>query len=199
MPKLESIKKTRFFHLCMEHPYALAFGCGFLVLGAATGMSTSAVLARSGLIMDCAQRATQSVHLLSGFLRVALFNLMLCCGVLICTVQPSAFPLSCICLALKGFALGFAVRQLYMEYAWWGVTYGVLGVLLPSFCMLTGMTFCFSYGLSQLPVLQKQEKSREKNSENVLEPCIQLTIFLTLLGTLLEGIVAQVILRLLLT
>ena len=53
MPKLDAFKRTRFFQLCMAHPYALASGCGLLVLGAATGMSTCAILARSGVIADC--------------------------------------------------------------------------------------------------------------------------------------------------
>lgn len=198
MPKLDAFKRTRFFQLCMAHPYALASGCGLFVLGAATGVSTCAILARSGVIADCSMRAAQATHLLGGLSRIALFNLMLCCGVLSSAFRPSFLPLSCLCLALKGFALGFAIKQLQLEYAWWGVVYGLLGILLPSFCMLTGMIFCFGYGTAQLRTLRKPETGREKDGVHALQLCARLTIFLTILAILLEGVAAQVLLRVLL-
>lgn len=146
MPKIESLKHTRFFRICMAHPYAVAFGCGFLVLGIATGVSTCAILKHDNLLADCMERAGQSAVLFHGFFRIALFNLMLCCGVLSGTLFASFVPFSCACLTLKGFAIGFVMKQLQIEYAWWGVVYGLAGIILPSFCMLTGLIFVLGRG-----------------------------------------------------
>lgn len=51
----------------MAHPYAVAFGCGFLVLGIATGVSTCAILKHDNLLADCMERAGQSAVLFHGF------------------------------------------------------------------------------------------------------------------------------------
>lgn len=71
---------------------------------------------------------------------------MLCCGVLSGTLFPSFVPFSCACLTLKGFAIGFVMKQFQIEYAWWGVVYGLAGIILPSFCMLTGLIFVLGRG-----------------------------------------------------
>ena len=196
MPKIESLKHTRFFRICMAHPYAVAFGCGFLVLGIATGVSTCAILKHDNLLADCMERAGQSAVLFHGFFRIALFNLMLCCGVLSGTLFASFVPFSCACLTLQGFAIGFVMKQLQIEYAWWGVVYGLAGIILPSFCMLTGLIFCFGQGVSQLRGLQKTSKGWEREGLPSLEACVRLTAFLTAMGILLEGVAAQVLLRL---
>lgn len=198
MQKLLSFKKTRFFQLCMAHPYAVAFGSGFLALGFATGVSTGALLSRCGLLVECMVRAERSTQLLWGMLRLALFDFMLCCGVLSAALRPSFLPLSCVSLALKGFVIGLTVEQLYLDYAWWGIVCGMIGVLLPGFCMLTGLILCFGYGVSGLRVTQRAGNP-QKDENATLMPCVRLTVFLTAMGILAEGIAAQVILRALLT
>lgn len=199
MQKLVAFKKTRFYQLCMAHPYAIAFGSGFLALGFATGVSTGALLSRCGLLIECMVQAEHSMQLLRGMLRLALFDLMLCCGVLSAALRPSFLPLSCASLALKGFAIGLAVKQLYLDYAWWGIVCGMIGVVLPSCCMLTGLILCFGYGASRLRGIQKASSTREKDENATLMPCVRLTVFLTAMGILAEGVMAQVILRFLLT
>ena len=139
------------------------------------------------------------MQLLRGMLRLALFDLVLCCGVLSAALRPSFLTLSCASLALKGFAIGLAVKQLYLDYAWWGIVCGMIGVVLPSCCMLTGLILCFGYGASRLRGIQKASSTREKDENATLMPCVRLTVFLTAMGILAEGVMAQVILRFLLT
>ena len=185
MQQIEAFKRTRFFRLCMEAPYAIAFGCGFLALGVATGISTGAALNMVGLISF---KTTQRLQLWPGLLRMSLFNLMLFFGVLSSALKPSFMPLSCICIALKGFAIGFAVKQLHLDYGWGGLIMS-MAVVLPALCTLTGLMLCFGQGGTQLAGKQKKEK---KNLD-ALKPYISLTFFLSAAGSILEGTLSQLV------
>ena len=171
---------------------------------AALGTAEIGVILGSGL-GDYAQALEEAVRLpyaeIPGFPQstVAGHAGMLCCGVLSAALRPSFLPLSCASLALKGFAIGLAVKQLYLDYAWWGVVCGMIGVILPSCCMLTGLILCFGYGASRLRGIQKASSTREKDENATLMPCVRLTVFLTAMGILAEGVMAQVLLRFLLT
>ncbi len=196
MQKTEGFKNTRFFQLCMAHPYAVAFGCGFLALGAATGASTCAALGCTGLASGC---AGQPVHAGAGLLRMALLNVMLCCGVLGSLFWPSFFPLSCLSLTLKGFALGFAVEQCRLDYGWAGLLFAFPGIMLPSFCMLTGLILCFGQGAAEMRSAQGRERPRGDDAMNRSLPIMKLTVFLTGLAVILEGWIGPFILRILIS
>jgi len=167
----------------------MAAGCGLIALGAASGISTSAILAQNGLFIRMGDASGAWFYIL---MRTAAFNMMLVLAAQAAVYHGAALPFACAALSLKGTVTGFAMRQLFWEFSRAIALPGVLSVFLTSFPMLTALLISFACCAAN----RKADKDDFDTYRKRAYCCTALSLFLTVTGSILEGWLSPVLLRL---
>ncbi len=178
--------RGRFLRLALARPLPMAAACGLLSLGIASGISTGAILNLSGLI-----NAADKPLWLFTLIRTAGFDLSLVLAVLSAVYQRTALPFACAAISLKGAVMGFAVRQLFLEFRFMEALPGAAAVVLSSFPVLTALLIAFvNFGAGTDSDSKNPRTDHEKAYCSVV-----LALFLALMGILSEGLFVPALLR----
>lgn len=180
-----SNSNIRFFKLFLLRPWVMAAGCGILTLGLASGISTCAILSKSNLFTT-----NEEASLLAAFFRVFAFNSMLILASQTAVYHNAALPFACGALMIKGVAIGFAVRQLFFEFAWKIASFGAIAAVLSSFPMMTALLVSFAAcGAGRTGPADTADRFEERAFCSTL-----LSFFLCGVSVLLEGCLFPLIL-----
>ena len=202
MAKATAASKSKLFQNLAAHPYLSLAAFFFFSVGIASGISANSGMVREDFVTFAAQwlKEDTGYGVMSGFLRTALFQMLLFVAVCSAAFFKPCFLLSCLALATKGFFAGFAVEQLFFEYGGMGAVYALPLVIVPLLFTGTALALAFLWtGEAVFPsranqadaAFLKEDKDRERRMT------LLRNLLLLGMGILAEGILIPYLFRLL--
>lgn len=182
--------RTRFSKLFLAYPLPAVIGCGFIALGAATGISTSALLGVHGLAASPANTETPWVLPL---FRMSAFNMLLTLAVLSAVYHKAALPFASAAFAVKGLVSGFGLRQLFFDFGWYTALPLAAGMLLFSLPAYTALFTAFAGWAA----VQKAKTEEDRVKHERAYAATAASLFLALLGAIAEGLLYPALMRIL--
>lgn len=201
MVKATVASKSKLFISLAAHPYLSLAAFFFFSVGIALGISANSGMVREHFVTFTAQwlKEAADYSVMNGFLRTALFQLLLFAAVCSAAFFKPFFLFSCLALAAKGFFAGFAVEQLFYEYGGMGAIYALPFVVLPLLFTGTALVLTFLWACEAVLFERSNQADTALFKDDVVGE-MKVALFRNLLllgmGIVTEGIVVPYLARL---
>ncbi len=202
MAKVTVASKSKLFQNLAAHPYLSLAAFFFFSVGIASGIAANSGMVREDFLTFAAQwlQDEKGYGVMNGFLRTALFQLLLFSIVCSAAFFRPLFLFSCLALATKGFFAGFAVEQLFFEYGGMGAVYALPLVILPLVFTGTALALAFLWtGEAVFPSRANQAEAAflKEDKDRTRRRTLLRNLLLLGMGIVAEGILIPYLFRLL--